>query len=203
MTKPKLAAPGTTSKAELETEARRHIHAHIRDVCKPLEHAPTVRDKKHEHELSCSREAITARWTTYLDARIALGQKAAETLALALALALEVALLATTQCRTNSFPTRRHTSTLLGMLGLFGGRVVRVKTVLLASLNCLIPYCCLAAASCAAASRAAASARCADAAVAMSQERALLRRRRCFGAAAASCSCTELSSCRASLLTAL
>ena len=51
---------------ELKTEAACHLHAHIRDVCKPLENAPTVRDKKHEHEWSCSREAVKTRWQTYV-----------------------------------------------------------------------------------------------------------------------------------------
>ena len=73
VTKPKPAA--SNSKKDGETEARRHLHAYIRDICKPLEHAPTVRDKKHEHELSCSREAITTRWKAYVDSRIAASQK--------------------------------------------------------------------------------------------------------------------------------
>lgn len=60
---------------ELQSEAARHLHAHIRDICKPLENAPTVRDKKHEHEWSCSREAIKTRWHAYVQMRIALSQK--------------------------------------------------------------------------------------------------------------------------------
>ena len=73
VTKPKPQSAPT--KDDLESEARRHLHAYIRDICKPLEHAPTVRNKEHKHELSCSREAISTRWQTYVDARIAVGQK--------------------------------------------------------------------------------------------------------------------------------
>ena len=73
VTKPK-PKPNNT-KDGLESETRRQLHAYIRDICKPLENEPTVRNKKHTHEYSCSREAIQTRWNTYVECRVALKQK--------------------------------------------------------------------------------------------------------------------------------
>lgn len=71
---PEEAQP-TRKKDGIESEARRHLHAYIRDFCRPMENAPTVRNKKHKHEYSCSREALRTRWKTYVEHRVSLRQK--------------------------------------------------------------------------------------------------------------------------------